>query len=513
MAKKELPKPKDPKKKEHYTDLGNTERMIRRYGDRLRYCATQRMWYVWDGKRWEPDSTGQVMWAAKATVRAMYREAADRFNEVLKKLEELAEQEGGADREAVKEAEEKAEDALYWAKRDLDWAIESQAKYRLEAMVHVAETEPPVPITVEMLDADPWLLNVQNGTLDLRTGKLRNHSRDDLITRITPTEWYVDAQDERWDLFVEQTMPDEGVRSYVQKALGYSLTGSGAEGGMFLPYGDTHTGKTTLLESCKAALGSYAVTMDVETLTSHQRNRDGGRPRFDLVRLMGARLVVSTEVPAGVRLDEALVKKLTGGDTFVARGLYARTGDEAQASFVIWLGSNHRPSVRDDDDAVWQRVRQIPFREQHLGEARDKTLKPYLESEARVAVLAWLVQGAAMYQADGLETPEAVTSLTEEYRREMNPLWMWAEECCDRGPKFKSTYHLLRASYEEFTRRGDRPVGTRKFENALKTLPGVTYERKARMYTGIAISVPEPDEEVRQSPADGKAQVGVLAPY
>jgi len=223
---------------------------------------------------------------------------------------------------------------------------------------------------------------------------------------------------------------------------------------------------------------------------------------------MGSRLVVSTEIPAGVRLDEALVKKLTGGDTFTARGVWARTAEEAQASFVIWLGSNYRPSVRDDDDAVWQRVRQIPFKNQHLGEARDKSLKPYLESEARVAVLAWLVQGAAMYREHGLEPPEAVTSLTQEYRREMNPLWMWAEECCDRGKEFKSTYHLLRASYEEFTRRGDRPVGTRKFENALKTLPGVRYDRDTRTYTGIQVSVPEPDE----SP-NGKAQVGALAPY
>jgi putative DNA primase/helicase len=193
-------------------------------------------------------------------------------------------------------------------------------------MLGLAESERPIAIAVDELDAQPWLLNCQNGTLDLRTGAFTEHRRGDLITRITPTEYDPLARDARWDLFVKQVMPDEDVRRYVQKALGYSLTGTGVEGGIFLPYGPTHTGKTTILEAVLAALGEYAVAMDVETLTGDRKYRDGGRARPDLVRLFGARVAISTEVPAGVRLDEALVKKLTGGDTFWARNGYDFVG-------------------------------------------------------------------------------------------------------------------------------------------------------------------------------------------
>ena len=201
--------------------------------------------------------------------------------------------------------------------------------------------------------------------------------------------------------------------------------------------------------------------------------------------------MVSTEVPNGVKLDEALVKKLTGGDTLVARGMYARDGVEFMPTFVIWLGSNYRPTVHDDDDAVWQRVRQVPFEQQHTGEARDETLKGYLQSEARAAVLAWLVEGALAYQKEGLAAPDAVTTLTDDYRMEMNPLWRWAQESCELGAGLGSTYNLLRISYDEFTKRGDRPVGSKKFLNSLKSLPGVSYDESRRMWVGISVHDPD----------------------
>lgn len=237
--------------------------------------------------------------------------------------------------------------------------------------------------------------------------------------------------------------------------------------------------------------------MDIETLTSSGRNRDGGRPRFDLVRLMGARLVISTEVPENVKLDAALFKKLTGGDTYLARGLYARDGQESRPTFTMWVGSNHRPYVRDDEDAVWQRVRQVPFNEQHTGSARDKTLKPYLETEARAAVLAWLVEGARMYQDEGLDAPDAVVTLTDDYRREMNPLTRWADECCDLGEDLESPGYSLRASYDDFTPQRER-VGTKRFNNSLGNLPGVSYDKDHRKWLGIRVAGHPEDADLTQ---------------
>jgi putative DNA primase/helicase len=452
---------------EHHTDLGNARRLVQLHGADMRHCAARKSWFVWDGKRWAPDETGEAMRRAKDTVRSMFRRA-------VRELAKVNDIQNDAERKA----------AIEEAELHMAFAIRSESRHRLEAMLKLAETELPMPVTIPQLDADPWLLNVRNGTLDLRTGAIREHRRKDMITRIAGADYDSAARDERWAQFLEQAMPDEDVRRYVQRALGYSLTGTGAEGGIFLPYGPTHTGKTTLLEAVRAALGTYAVTMDVSTLTG--RAPSAGSARSDIVRLFGSRFVVSTEVPAGVKLDEALVKKLTGGDSLAARALY-QAEQEASGTFVIWLGSNYRPSVRDDDDAVWERVRQIPFQQQHAGKHRDKSLKPYLESEARAVVLAWLVEGAVAYAAEGLEAPAAVRSLTEDYRREMNPLWTWAEECCELAPEATSTYVMLRSSYEDFTRRGDRPVGTRRFTNSLKTLRGVTYDHRTHTYYGIRV--------------------------
>jgi putative DNA primase/helicase len=442
---------------EHDTDLGNARWLVKIHGANLRHCAARKTWLVWDGKRWAPDETGEAMRRAKDVPRHYMRWA-------------LEYPEGSDER-----------------RKAVNYALQCEQRHSLENMLRLGETELPMPVKLVDLDAAGNVLNVQNGTLDLQEGYLREHRRGDMLTRIAAAPYDPDVHDERWELFIKQTMPDEDVRRYVQKALGYSVLGRGTEGSIFLPYGPTHTGKTTLLEAVKSALGSYAVAMDVSTLVGNPRSMDSGRPRSDLVRLFGSRFVVSTEVPNGVKLDEALVKKLTGGDTVAARTLY-QAEQETVPTFVMWLGSNYRPAVRNDDDAVWERVKQIPFAEQHAGGAKDSTLKPYLcdDPQARTAVLAWVVAGARAYLDEGLETPQAVLTLTQDYRREMNPLWAWAQESCDLGSELRSTYSQLRWSYDEFTKRGDKPIGTRRFTNSLKQLDGVTYDDVSRVYCGIA---------------------------
>lgn len=492
---------------QNYTDLGNAERLVGRHGAGMRHCAARRSWLIWDGQRWKPDATGEAMRLAKDVIRAMFRDAADRHRKAAKEIEDLKD----STREEDAERLELVKMLSAEARREVQHALKSEGRGRLEAMLSLAESEHPIAVSVDEIDAQPYLLNCQNGTLDLRTGELRDYRRTDLITKITPTSYDSNARDERWELFVKQIMPDDEVRRYVQKALGYSLLGTGVEGGFFLPYGDTHTGKTTLLEAVKSALGDYVVAMDVETLTGDKRHRDGGRARPDIVRLFGARLVISTEVPGGVKLDEALVKKLTGGDSLWARNGYEFTGIEKPATFVIWLGSNYRPTVTDEDDAIWQRVRQVPFKEQHTGAARDQTLQPYLKEspDAQAAVLTWLVQGVTAYHAEGLEAPNAVVTLTEDYRREMNPLTRWVSEDCDLGTDYEATFFTLRTSYEQFNRRGDRPVGTRRFQTALKKLPGVAYDAERRVWTGIRIT-PEHQEPSKAEPSvltDAERQV------
>ncbi len=442
------------------TDLANSERLVERHGADLRYVAMTRQWHIWDGRRWRADDTGEVERRAKETARAIYLEA-----------------------EAATSAARRKELASH--------AVRSEAAAKIAAMITLAQSDERVALRADDLDADAWLLNVANGTIDLRTGALRAHRREDLITRLAPVAHDPEARLELFDAFLFQTFGgDPDLIRYVQKAAGYGLCGDTREEVIFIAHGPTGGGKTTLAEALRAALGEYAATADPETfLTSH---RDGGAPRADIARLHGRRLVVGVEVDQGRHMAEGLVKQLTGGDTVVARHLY-RDHFEFRPQFKLWIFANDAPRVRDDDDAVWRRLRLVPFVHPVPREERDPQLKLALRDPkvGGPAVLAWAVAGCLLWQHEGLGVPPVIESATRSYREAQDPVADFVAESCVVEAGASATVEELYGAYAAWAKAaGERhPLTKKGFAGRLERhgFPVARGTKGVRIRHGIAL--------------------------
>ena len=422
----------------NWTDSGNARRLVQRYRDIIRYCHTSGKWLIWDGRRWAQDETGEIVRMAQETIQAMY-----------------------ADAEGLSEDER---DALY---RYLQ-RCESEA--RLKAMISLAQSESVVAITHARLDANPWLLNCQNGVVDLRTGVLGAHDPDLLLTKLAPVDYVPDARSPLWERFLnESTGSDLELIAFLQRCVGYTLSGDTREEKLFFVHGPTNSGKSTFLEAVKAAMADYAATADFETFL--QRSFTGS-PRPDIARLAGARFVASIEVDEGKRLAEGLVKQLTGGDTITARFLYKEEFEFAP-QFKLWLAANHAPEVNHDDAAMWRRILRLPFDLSVPKEQRDATLKPRLRDgpEHQRAVLAWAVRGCLDWQARGLAVPERVQLATEEYRLNQDPLRDFVRSSCVLSPDAWAAARDVRNAYEAYCREdGGKPILGSQWNDALRTL-------------------------------------------
>ncbi len=438
------------------TDLGNAERLVAEHGRDLRF-APGMGWFAWDGRRWKRDNDGEAIRRAKQSVRALYAKAADAAS-----LEER--------------------------KKVTSWAIASESEARLRAAVKLAETERAVIVEPREFDADPWLFNAANGTIDLQTGALREHRRDDLLTRITPAVYDNLAEHHLWDASLRRATGDDAeLAGFLRRAVGYSLTGHTHEDKLFFAHGPTATAKSTLFEAIKAALGEYAATADFETFL--KRRGDAGI-RNDIARLDGARIVLSIEVDEGKTLAEGLVKLLTGGDTVAARFLYHETF-EFQPRFKLWLAANARPRVSADDDAIWRRIVQVPFVCVIPEAERDERIKIELRTNPQVlsAILTWAVRGCLEWQQKGLAVPESVRDYTNEYRDENDPLRDWLADCCELDASAWTSTAELRKSYESWCEtNAEKPVGSKPFAQILRA-KGCIVERKktARGLRGILL--------------------------
>jgi putative DNA primase/helicase len=305
----------------------------------------------------------------------------------------------------------------------------------------------------DALDADPWLLNVRNGTIELKTGELREHRRDDLITKLASVEYDPEAEDKRWDTFLEQvTDGDDVLAGFLVRAVGCTLVGFASEEAIFFVHGPGATGKTTFVEAVKTALGDYALTTGFDTFL---RKRAGGIP-VDIARFPGARLVVASEVDEGQRLAEGMVKQLTGGDTVTARHLYS-SPFEFKPQMTLWFVANSRPAVVGSDDGFWRRMTQIPFLrvvpegERNTDFKRQLTLDP----AALAAVASWAVRGCLDWQRVGLEVPQKVRDYTADYRTENSPIDRWMSDELAFEPEAITTNGELRASLESWIRANE----------------------------------------------------------
>lgn len=437
------------------TQLGNAERFAIRHGDRVRYCPQFGAWLVNDGRRWAIDSTAEVERLAKDTIVSQYTELA------TLKYEERA---------AV-----------------VRHIMASERKPAIDGMLALAKSEPGMILQADKLDANPRLLNVLNGTIETDTGRLREHRPSDFITKLAPVEYDPDAQCPRWVAFVSEIMAGDLERvAFLQTALGYALTGLTVEQVVFLLYGTGANGKSTLLEVIRRILDDYAKAADFSTFLEHK----GDGPRNDVARLVGARFVTTSEAGDGRRLNESLIKTMTGGEPLTARFLHHEYFEFAPA-FKLFLATNHKPTIRGTDEGIWRRIRLIPFTVQIPPERRDKHLVDTLMAEAP-GILAWLVDGCVEWHGSGLPASKAVQAATADYRADMDKLGAYLADCCELEPHAITEAAPLYASYRHWCERsGEHTLSQTAFGRAL-TERGIAPDKHGRTVRRIGIRLVVP---------------------
>jgi P4 family phage/plasmid primase-like protien len=435
-----------------WTDTGNAERLVHRHGDRLRFNWSRQVWHFWDGKRWAVDQIGELERLAKETARSIPDEAK------------------GLDEDGYT--------------KTLKWAASSESDGKRQAMIRLARSEPGIGIQAHEMDADPWLLNVENGTLNLKNGTLRPHSPADNITRLVNVPYDPQAICPTFDQFLEDIFEgDAELISYVWRVIGYSLTGSTREQCVLICWGTGANGKSTLLLVIRDLLGDYAAEADAESFMQQKHEAI----REDIAALDGARFVSAVETSDGRRLSETLVKKLTGGERLRARRLY-ENGFEYLPQFKVWLATNHKPEIRGNEHAIWRRIHLIPFSVTIPDSKRDNELPDKLRQELP-GILAKAVAGCLEWQRIGLQPPQRVTDAIADYRREMDILADWLEDRCNIGSGLEETAKALFEDYKTWCEsQGIEPVKQRTFGIRLTERGcGERREKSKRYRTGIQL--------------------------
>jgi putative DNA primase/helicase len=328
-------------------------------------------------------------------------------------------------------------------------AVKSESRAGISNMIAVAESERGIPVLPDELDSDPWLLNVVNGTVNLRTGDLLNHRKSDLITKVAPVKYDRLAKAPIFEDFLNQIMDgDQDLIAYLQRAVGIALVGKVEEHVLFFLHGLGANGKSTFLSALVYVMGDYAKQAEPELLVMKR----GEVHPTGVADLFGTRLVASTEVEAGRRLAEVLVKQLTGGDLVKARFLY-QNFFQFSPSHTIFLAANHKPVVRGTDLAIWRRIQLVPFTVTIPPAQQDPHLGDKLRAEA-AGILAWAVQGCLDWQSGGLKAPKSVQQATEEYRQEMDLIGDFlAQECYVQSGEQAGATDLFNA-YREWCKKG-----------------------------------------------------------
>jgi putative DNA primase/helicase len=425
--------PKNSTPIKYLTDLNVASFLVKLHGKDIRYLHPAGRWLVWDGKRWGEDSTGEIVRRAKHTTLII--------------------------REIVKTIQDDDERA-----RLLKRTLVIQGEPRIKAMINLAQSEQGIPVTADKLDSNPWLLNVQNGTIDLKTAELRPHKQENLITKLTDVPYNRNAACPVWEGFIQHIMNnDADLIRFLQKFVGYSLTGNTAEQVMFMLYGNGANGKSTFIATLLSLVGDYGLQTPTETLLNRRENAMSN----DIARLRGARFVSAVESEHGRKLAEVQVKQLTGGDVITARFLYHEFF-QFIPEFKLVLAMNNKPTIEGADHGIWRRIRVIPFTVTIPPEEQDKNLGEKLKKELP-GILRWAVEGALLWQKEGLQAPESVKAITETYRSEMDVLDDFIKERCDiSDPTAETPFKELYFSYQDWCIPEDEePISKKEFAQRL----------------------------------------------
>lgn len=415
------------------------------------YCQQMRKWLLWDGTRWRIDETKEILMKAKAANYQLMIHA------------------------------NRSEDETIRRKR-MHFLLKSESQHKIKAMLDLAGAE--LPVTPSQLDTDPWLLNLQNGTLDLRTMELLKHDPSNLITKLVPVDYDQDAECPLWDSFLNRIIDgNDDLILFLQKAVGMSLIGEQREHVLFILYGTGANGKSTFLNTIRSLLGDYSMETPTETLMAKRQDTIP----CDVARLRGSRFVSAVEAGEGRRLNEVLIKQLTGNDTVAARYLYGEYFEFAP-QFTLFMATNHKPIIKGTDHAMWRRIRLIPFQVSIPEDEQDKELPAKLLKEGS-GILLWALSGLMTWEREGLGNPEKVKVATSQYRADMDTLGAFLQECCTikEGAcvRNKQLYEVYESWCEE---NKEKPLSMKALSMSLKERGfDNVKKREGRQWDGIEL--------------------------
>lgn len=403
----------------HFTDMGNAKRMAAKYGGDIRYVIETKQWLSWTGNFWREINDLDIVALAKMIPMELHIEADQVADDKLRK--------------EMKRHASATEGAL-----------------KLQHMIELFKSEPGIAVNIDELDRNRFLFGVQNGVINLKTGKFGEAKREMLITQVSPVTYDPDATCPLFEKFMMQIMKkDKEVVRFVQKAVGYSLSGSVSEQCLFFLYGYGANGKSTFLNIIRAIVGDYGTQAAGETLLEQNRSSNG--PSEDLARLRGKRIVCMSEFDDQKAFAEGLFKSLTGGDPIIARRLYQGMFEYLPA-FKLFMAANHKPIIKSGGYSVFRRMRLIPFDVTIKKQDQDPHLEQKLKEEA-AGILNWAIEGCLEWQKKGgLDVPKTIEKATAEYQQEMNVVQSWISECAVVGTKYRGSCAELFHSFEAWVK-------------------------------------------------------------
>ncbi len=435
------------------TEASHAERFALTYGDEFRFDHRRNLWLAWNDGAWTEDRTGLRYARAIALARRLFLDSA-------------------------------REGDLAARSRMAQFAIACESRHRLDNILALVRFQPPITNSGEAWDRDPWLLNTPGSVIDLRTGIPRPARPDDHLLLRTAVAPAATADCPRWRRFlIEVFSGDEALVAWLYRFLGYALTGDTGEQLFVIGYGIGANGKSTLFGTVASVLGSYAFNLPFSAMELHAR---ASIPN-DLAALVGRRFVTASESGDAVRLNEARMKMLTGGDTVTARFLHGEFFEfRPVAKFCLF--TNAKPIVRDDSLGMWRRIRLVPFLQTF---EVNRTLGAELIAEGP-AILRWLIDGCLAWQRDGLPTPKAVLAATKEYRTDSDQLEQFLDAKCVLGETESCRAGELFNRYREWADAeglGPRErLNQRRFGSKIKERFDSLTDNKGVRYVGVGLS-------------------------
>lgn len=456
----------------NFSDVGNAERLIAMYNKIVRYSPIRKKWLIWSGKHWQVDCIGKIEVLARSVIKKLQQQGKELL-EYDKNMNE--------NKELKKQVQK--------------FVLRSENDNRIRAMINQSRTEHN--IVLNEMNRDVYLLNLRNGTLNLKTGKLQEHNRKDYITRLVNVDFKPGATCPNWVEFVDKIfMSNRELIEYIQKSIGYSMTGDSNLQCFYILHGQGSNGKGTFMKAIMTILGDYAATLKGNSLM--EKIGDEGA-RGDLAKLEGKYFVCVNELEERKCFDEALVKSLTSGadEVVPVRRMYEEEFD-LHPTFKLWMTTNKLPRIKGTDNGIWRRVRKIPF--EYNFENDENKDEHFFEDKLipeMSGILNWALEGCLKWQREGMEVPEEVKLAIDDYRNDMDPVQRFLDEECIISETCTTRISQLYEAYQDWCHDNkeyvlsSRKLTKRLIEKDFKQ----GRDMRSKYWVGIGITDTEHQEE------------------